>query len=278
MTDEMIPIGVTAAAKLPSIPHLLLDAPLYAHFAIADDPETRKGLQTLRKGSIQFDAYCIHCKRSSVFKTTRSVGGSGYGSGAVDQAWMLKNGQWAVEVHCVRNSTHSYQYYLALENAELRKIGQWPSVEDIAGADIEKYRSQLKDGYFKELKVATGLASHGVGIGSFVYLRRIFERLIYQHHTELPSPMDGFDTMRMDEKIHALKAVLPPALVKNKATYAILSKGLHELDEKTCQLYFPVVRSAIIRILEQDFQKREADKAEAALARDIAEITRQLQG
>lgn len=82
--------------------------------------------------------------------------------------------------------------------------------------------------------------------------------------------------MRMDEKIDALKAVLPPALVKNKATYTILSKGLHELDERTCQLYFPVVRSAIIRILEQDFQRREADKAEAALAFQIAEINRQL--
>jgi hypothetical protein len=82
----------------------------------------------------------------------------------------------------------------------------------------------------------------------------------------------------MDEKIDALKAVLPPLLVKNRATYAILSKGLHQLDEKQCQLYFPVVRAAIITILEQDFQKREAEKAEAALADQINEISRALKG
>lgn len=275
MTDEIIDPDALAVPKLPTIPHLLLEAPLYAPFAILDDAETRKSLEKLRRLNFQFDAHCILCNRSSVFKTARSVGG-GAGSGAANPAWMMTNGQWSVEVHCVRNSHHAYRYYLALEDNEIRKIGQWPSLEDIAGADIEKYRSQLKDGYFRELKVATGLASHGVGIGSFVYLRRIFERLICQHHDELPSPIDSFGMMRMDEKIDALKAVLPPALVKNKATYGILSKGLHELDEKTCQLYFPVVRSAIIRILEQDFQKRETAKAEADLAREIAHITRQL--
>lgn len=277
MTDETTPPAPEATPKLPTVSHLLLEAPLYATFAFVDVPETRKALDTLRRGNFQFDAHCIHCTRSSVFKTTRNVGGgSGFGSSPVDPGWMLKNGQWSVEVQCVRNFLHAYRYFFTLENNELRKIGQWPSLEDIAGADIEKYRSQLKDGYFRELKIATGLASHGVGIGSFVYLRRIFERLIHQHHDELPDPISTFGTMRMDEKIDALKAVLPPALVKNKATYTILSKGLHELDERTCQLYFPVVRSAIIRILEQDFQRREADKAEAALAFQIAEINRQL--
>lgn len=276
MANESISADAPAAPKLPTISHLLLEAPLYANFAFIDDPETRRTLSSLRRDSVQLDAHCVQCKRSSVFKTMRNVG-SGARGGVVDVTWMLKNGDWILELHCVRNPLHIYRYYLAIESAELQKIGQWPSLEDIAGADIEKYRPQLK-GYFRELKVATGLASHGVGIGSFVYLRRIFERLIYQHHDELSSPIDGFGTMRMDERINSLKAVLPPALVKNKATYAILSKGLHELDEETCQLYFPVVRSAIIGILEQDFQKREADKAEAALAHEIAEINRQLKG
>ncbi len=275
-THEAPPSEASAPAPLPTIQHLLLDAPLYAIFEFADTDETRDRLEALRAGNLQLDAHCIYCERPSVFKTMRSVGGGA--SQAVNKAWMLTDAQWTVEVKCARYSHHAYKFYMAIQKFKLRKIGQWPSLEDIAGADIEKYRSQLKDGYFRELKVATGLASHGVGIGSFVYLRRIFERLIYQHHEELPSPIDGFAKMRMDEKIDALKAMLPPALVKNKATYAILSKGLHELDEKTCQLYFPVVRAAIIRILEQDFQKRESDRLEAELALQINEINRALKG
>ena len=190
---------------------------------------------------------------------------------------MLKGGEFTVTMQCVRNPLeHVYRYYFSIQSGELRKIGQWPSLEDIAGADIEKYRPLLKGGYFRELKMATGLASHGVGIGAFVYLRRIFERLIYQHHDELPAPIEGFVTLRMDEKIDALKSVLPAALVANKGTYGILSKGLHELDEDTCKSYFPVVRSAIIRILEQDYQRREAEKADAELARNISQIAQQL--
>lgn len=277
MTDDTESSPTPPAPSLPAITSLLLETPLYTVFPFEDDDDTRRKLEALRRGNLSIDAYCLHCKRDSVFKTLRSVGGgSGSGGGSSDPEWMLKNSEWMVDVSCVRNSFHKYRYILLINDRKLLKIGQWPSLEDIAGADIEKYRNQLKGGYFRELKTATGLASHGIGIGSFVYLRRIFERLIYQHHEELPKPVEGFGTMRMDEKINALKSVLPSALVTHRAAYAILSKGLHELDEETCKRFFPIVRAAIIQILEQDFQKRAAEKAEADLARSIADITRQL--
>lgn len=270
LTDDAKP-----AVPLPSISHMLLHAPLYAEHPFSDNDQTRGTLRQLRRDNFQIDAHCIYCKRESVFKTTRTIGsGSGH---AVDAAWMLKPTEFAVELKCVRNQIqHVYTYFFKLDAGVLRKIGQWPSIEDIAGADIEKYRSLLKGGYFRELKMATGLASHGVGIGSFVYLRRIFERLIFQHHEELSEPVKDFATLRMDEKIEALKSVLPAALVANKGTYAILSKGLHELDEETCKSYFPVVRAAIIRILEQDYHKREAEKADQELSRNIGQIVQQL--
>lgn len=271
MTDT--PPATTTVPQLPSISFILLEAPLYAEFPFIDSHGTRLTLQVLRNGSVQMDAHCLKCKKESVFKT---VGRLSTSAGTQAGDWMLANGRWVNEIACVRNPNHVYRYYLAVEDRTLRKVGQWPSLEDIAGADIAKYRPLLKGGYFRELKVATGLASHGVGIGSFVYLRRIFEKLIHQHHNELPEPIKDFDTMRMDEKISALKAVLPPALVKNKAAYAILSKGLHELDEETCQLYFPAVRSAIIGILEQDFQARELRASEKALQNDIANIATEL--
>ncbi len=274
MTDTTAPAPAAPDNNLPTIASFLLESPLYDKIAVSDDQPSRWLLHSLREAPIQIDAHCIYCKRESVFKTLRSL--SGTIGKRVDEDWMLKKGNWTVEVMCVRNPVHLYRYFIMLGANGLQKIGQLPSLEDIAGADIEKYRSQLKGGYFTELKMATGLASHGIGIGSFVYLRRIFERLIYQHHDELPSKIPDFGKMRMDEKIGALKEVLPPSLVANKATYAILSKGLHELDEKTCKQYFSVVRAAIIRILEQDYQAREHANAEAALSQELAKIASQI--
>ncbi|WP_157629716.1 hypothetical protein [Rhizobium gallicum] len=76
----------------------------------------------------------------------------------------------------------------------------------------------------------------------------------------------------MAEKIEALKADLPQAVVKYKAAYGILSKGIHELSEDECIRYFPVLRSAIIAILEQDLQNRLKREKEQALELEMQRI------
>ena len=177
-------------------------------------------------------------------------------------------------MHCQR-ANHIYNFYFTYDGRYLTKFGQLPSLEDIAGADIRKYEPLLRGGYFGELKRATGLASHGIGIGSFVYLRRIFEKLLRDHYNDLDGDkptQDDFMRMRMDERISALAPSLPIALVKNRAIYKILSVGVHELDEETCRKHFPVIRAAILQILEQDFQARERAKAAANLEAEIAKI------
>jgi hypothetical protein len=76
-----------------------------------------------------------------------------------------------------------------------------------------------------------------LGIGSFTYLRRIIEKLITEEHEA--AVLDGAvfpnwkDTDRLEDKINALKDRLPPALVKHKSAYGVLSAGMHELDEET---------------------------------------------
>ena len=42
--------------------------------------------------------------------------------------------------------------------------------------------------YYNELKRSIGLHSHGVGISSFVYLRRIIEKLVYNAFTSAVIP------------------------------------------------------------------------------------------
>jgi hypothetical protein len=257
---------------LPSVSELCLERPLY----MALETKNSLYLAKIRGESAQFDAFCIWCDAPSIFKDQRSRGGGAGTSTPAD--WMLKPGYFDVEVKCAR-AEHTYLFCFVYMGGRLTKYGQMPSLEDIAGHNIRKYAPLLRDGYFGELKRATGLASHGIGIGSFVYLRRIFEKLIHDHHAELAgsgNAIEGFETLRMDEKIGALKDVLPPALVRNKATYGILSSGLHALDEVACRRYFPVVRAAIIEILEQDLRAREQAKATAALEKEVAKLANEV--
>src|SRR5690606_28471970 len=122
---------------------------------------------------------------------------------------------------------------------------------------------------------------HGIGIGAFVYLRRIFENLVEstrQSADPNDERKDQFFAMKMADRIKELSAQLPPAVVKYKEAYGIMSKGLHELTEADCKKYFPVVRAAIIAMLEQRYEAEEKAKAAVDLDRAIAAIASETKG
>lgn len=268
--NALLGIGgaVIEPEPLPTFEGICLDLPLYSPQTVSDTAF----METLREGNFQFDAHCVDCGRSSTFRTARQLNkGTGHHF-ARDANWMLQPAEIRADLICQRYTSHRYHYLFVYRAKQLTKFGQRPSLEDIAGADIRQYEKVMPEGYFSELKRAGGLASHGIGIGSFVYLRRIFEKLIAAHHAELTAPIEGFDGMRIDEKIGALRDHLPPALVENKAAYGILSTGIHELSEDACRAYFPVVRQAIITILDQDLQARTRNEQAEKLRKEIAAI------
>jgi hypothetical protein len=110
-----------------------------------------------------------------------------------------------------------------------QKVGQYPSVADLHSAKIKRYRKVLSPEDYRELNRAVGLAAHGVGIGAFVYLRRIFERLIEEarqiarHDSEWDEAL--FLRSRMPEKIVLLASHLPSFLVKTNPFTAYSVKG-----------------------------------------------------
>jgi len=117
----------------------------------------------------------------------------------------------------------------------------------------------------KEFVRGIGLRAHGVGIGSFVYLRRIFEHLIEKEHIEAKKDKnwddDIYERSRMVEKIELLKDYLPKFLVENKDLYGILSLGVHELSEDECLKYFDPIKMGIIEILEEKvIEKQREDR------------------
>ncbi|GAL83618.1 hypothetical protein KLA_07742 [Sporocytophaga myxococcoides] len=90
----------------------------------------------------------------------------------------------------------------------LMKVGQFPSVADFHIQELKKYQKVLNKEKLKEFSKGIGLAANGVGIGSFVYLRRIFEHLIWdsfdQHKNDINKDEKEFVTLRMEDKIESL--------------------------------------------------------------------------
>lgn len=160
------------------------------------------------------------------------------------------------------------------KNSILKKVGQFPSVADIHIGQVKQYDKVLEKSILKEFTKAIGLAANGVGIGSFVYLRRIFENLIYEVLEEAKGLIDieAFKTQRMDEKIETLKNYLPPFIVENKQIYGILSKGIHELEEEECLAYFDCMRNSIELILDERLVQIEKKKKEEQVKKSIQEI------
>jgi hypothetical protein len=85
-----------------------------------------------------------------------------------------------------------------------------------------------------------------------------------------------FTGKRMEEKVEFLKDYLPDFLVQNKRMYSILSKGIHDLEEKECLGVFEMLKHAIFFILDEDRHKREQlglrGKAEKAIATWVEQL------
>lgn len=156
---------------------------------------------------------------------------------------------------CAMDNTHHLDYIVLTSGNMMKKIGQYPSVADLSFPELKEYRKVMTKEDEKELKRAIGLFASGIGIGSFVYLRRIFERIIVVARQKAIEDgrinKENFDKLHVDEKIRILADYLPKLLVDNKVFYGIISKGIHELCEEECLDYFPVMQSFILMILRQ---------------------------
>ena len=191
-------------------------------------------------------------------------------------------------LRCKRYGTFLH-YLIHVEYAEddkdnilsLSKVGQYPSVADFHIGQVQKYSKILPKDKMREFTKAIGLAANGVGIGSFVYLRRIFEYLVFEAFEVAKDrnkefDIDGFNTARMNEKIQMLSGFLPDFLVENHIIYGILSKGIHELSEEDCKKYFTILRESIEMILDEKLEAHQKELKKASIKQTLSQITGQL--
>lgn len=140
---------------------------------------------------------------------------------------------------------------------------------DLQLFDIEKYKYVLSNQSMRDFRMALGLYSSGVGCGSFLYLRRIFETIVEEAHKECLLKEDWNEEkyihLHFDEKMTMIESnnveIVPDIMrdIKN-SLYGILSKGVHESSDQDCMKYFPALKILIEYILDNKLDKREKEK------------------
>jgi len=253
---------------IPEKEKILLEIPLYEEIKFVNEDLDSIFDLLLFDGTV--DSYCPTCDEISIFKGVQDQ--TNYRrmlAGPIGSVKRMR-GEFVIskflgKIHqvnfiCTRNKDHLMQFSFLVQDGSIIKVGQYPSIAETSQPKLKKYRNVLSNEKYKELNRGVGLITHGVGIGAYVYLRRIFEHLIEEAHLKRQALEDwdenSYQNSRMDKKIELLKTELPKFLVLNKELYSILSLGIHELSEDNCLEYFPTVRLAVELILDEKFEEK----------------------
>ena len=251
------------------------------------DEDNIADLIELLKGNVKISAYCKECKQERVFymkpieyyfetgtdgdekircaslgEEIESLQNMIFSTKARQEKSFAEEWKWInwqiadttrlmkLEYICSMDEKHHLDYIVLTTDNSMTKIGQYPSVADMTFPELDAYKHVISKEDRKELGTAIGLFASGVGAGSYVYLRRILERLIYQAKATAGDAVNDeeFEKARVAERIKMLQGYVPEMLIQNTTIYGILSKGIHELSEEECRKYFPVVKLSLIHI------------------------------
>lgn len=290
---------------LPSVEDIILKTGLYEELPIdiTNDSVTNKIIKLeFYDGSVR--AYCPDCKQETPFRRDLLIARSlhtaspipHYGAYTTEldltrlvqserRKCAFTNRSFTLEFYCTHNRTHRIYFTFTVKDNVLQKTGQFPSIADSLEEEIKSYKKELEKDLGKEksqeFSKAIGLFSHGIGIGSFVYLRRIFESFIYQAKDQAVAKGDtteeAFSQLRMTEKIELLKDYLPEVIVENKMIYGIVSKGIHELSEDECKHYFNTIKTGIELILDEKIAKRKAEEKKKLFKAELSKAHQEIQ-
>jgi hypothetical protein len=266
------------ATPVTTLANFLLDAPLYEEFEMGGGDEEflaeLSGRTDRQKKGVaaKLDGYCPNCKRDTTYSLSPIKLGDGHWADASHRFLFC-----SAYITCARESWHTLHFWFFISGTRILKVGQHPSLADVANSELRaKYKAVLKGSNWSELYKAIGLAAHGEGIGSFVYLRRVLERLVQSRFDTFKSDHgwreDEFKGLRMDEKIQFLKEHLPAYLVETRKIYGIFSQGVHELNNDQCLAFFEVGKRSILLILQDDLVKQEELAARKELQEAIAKF------
>ncbi len=276
-----------------TVGEFLFDLPLYHKVPRDDSEDIINFLMIGGLGKREVDGYnpIEQCESTfamfcSAYNTVQNSLGRGhlevsYVSGKSEKfdtfEVILKCKRYGTFLHYLVHAEYDNEDYEHSHIMSISKVGQYPSVADFHIGQVHKYDKVLPKDKMREFTKAIGLAANGVGIGSFVYLRRIFEYLVFEAHEVAKSKNPSFDKTaftsgRMNEKIQMLSGYLPDYLVEHHAIYGILSKGIHELGEEECKKYFPILKASIELILDEKLEAYQKEMRKKEIGNALSQI------
>lgn len=272
----------------------LINLPLYSPIEI--DSEIEKAIQAILLFEKTIDCYCPTCQQNATFRavistvtekaiqeerlaiSSRSLA-KAMGSPSLAQSNVWKIPVFSKTIICTR-AQHLVHFHFVSHNNAIIKIGQYPSLADLAIADTSQFKEVLGKARLHELNKAIGLAAHGVGIGSYVYLRRVFESLIEEAHKNAQKNSEwdeeNYRKGRMKEKVSMLETFLPKFILEHPELYSVLSIGVHELTEEECLKSFEALKSAILVIAEEKLHEIQREKRYKEASQAIKSVSNEI--
>lgn len=293
----------TAANRFSNTSEFLLKAPLYAAVDVqnSDGDNWTLGLEFFED---TLSCYCTECGRDSVFATEKIQSGDllkhenrlphgvkldlryheplttlrnvqrAHGA----KRYAARDRCFTVELYCSRDENHRIYFTFAVRRGKIQKIGQYPPLSDFEGHQFRKRLRSLPKDLSKLYARAVYLHAHGVGAGSFVYLRRIFETLLKnaaeRARTDATWNEAEFQRLPTTEKIKSLRGYVPEVMAENANVYSFLSIGVHELSDEQCQENYPVLKAAIELILEEVEAAKQLRARKKQLSNALAYLNR----
>lgn len=225
------------------------------------------------------ECYCPKCGRNRVFapdtvrRTSPTM--SNFHYGAVSRKTSITK-----TFRCSRDRDHELRFGFLVDEEFLVKISEYPSKLDMSKSAIASYEKVLSKEKVSELGRALQLESYGYSIAAFLHYRRIFECIIFNtfKEVEIEDKVDEteFRQMRMEDKIKYVKEHLPEYFTENSYVYGVLSKKIHELEEKECSEYIQVVKTIIYYSLDEALEKRNKELRKEVYAKKLSEINTKL--
>jgi|GEM_PF-3284375 len=165
----------------PAIPEpneFLLETPVHSRFK---NDSTK--IWELKNFKGPLDSYCIECGEQSIFNRfgptpSQLIAGIAPVYGGFHSPHDEDKVQtFSIEFTCSRNEDHRAMFHFRVDRNSICKFGEFPSRAERFSAGVRKYREILAHEQIS-LQLAQELYAQGIGAGSFVYLRRIFENVI----------------------------------------------------------------------------------------------------
>jgi len=267
-----------------NIEDILFNSPLYSKWKnviqIEEDGELVDS--TLNRQISNYneliELYCLECNSKRMFAADKGIydtglvipGHFGGGGKVKNKPSLFKS------FSCSASSDHRRMYGFHVDGENLIKISEYPTKYDSVKYKFNKYEKLLGKQKIKELGKAAQLESFGYPIAAFLFYRRLFETIIFNifHLKKIENKMDedDFRKLRMKNKIDYIKDSLPQYFLENTFMYGVLSKGIHELEEKECEEYLEVVKTVIFFSLDEALDKRERENRKMEFANKLKDI------